>query len=186
MFTNKALLIVDVQNDFCPNGSYPVPNGDEIIKPLNQILKYARCNDWKLYASRDWHPVSLFKDKPEKAHCIKNTHGAEYHPELNIKEDVEIISKGKDLSEAHYSAFNGNDISLKDLMKRNKIHEVYIGGLALEYCVRSTALDSIRYGFKTFIFRDATKYIKKDKGNSAIKELIEKGIIFIKTTDLNY
>lgn len=184
MSSNKALLIVDTQNDFCPGGSYPVPNGDEIIKPLNFALDHARRNGWKLYASRDWHPASVFKDRPEKAHCVQNTNGAEYHPQLEIDKDVEIISKGEDLSDAHYSAFNGDDKSLEDLMKQNEVSDVYIGGLALEYCVKATAIDSARNGFKTFVFTDAVRHINAEKAKFAMLEMKKAGITFIKTSDL--
>lgn len=184
MSSNKALLIVDTQNDFCPCGSYPVPNGDEIIEPLNFALSFARQNSWKLYASRDWHPVSVFENKPGKAHCVQNTKGAEYHPQLKIESDVEIISKGEDLSDAHYSAFNGDDKSLKDLLKQNQVTEVYIGGLALEYCVKATAIDSARNGFNTFVFTDAVRHINDDKAKLAMEDMEKAGVTFIKTSDL--
>lgn len=142
MHSNKALLIVDTQNDFCPDGSYPVPNGDEVVQPLNDALVFARANSWKIYASRDWHPESIFEGNMSKAHCLQGTKGAKYHPLLNIKDDVEIISKGKNLSKDHYSAFNGDDKSLKEIMENDGITEVYIGGLTLEYCVKATAIDA--------------------------------------------
>ena len=179
----KALLIVDAQNDFFPGGSYPVPSGDEVIKPLNYALEFGRKHGWKLYASRDWHPKSGFKDM-SKAHCVQETKGAKYHPLLEIRDDVEIISKGEDLSKANYSAFNGDDKSLKEIMDKEKIEEIYIGGLALEYCVKATAIDSARFGFKTFVFEDAVRHINEDKAKSAIGELKQAGITFIRTTDL--
>jgi nicotinamidase/pyrazinamidase len=184
MSSHKALLIVDTQIDFCPGGSYPVPKGDEVVKPLNDALAYARKNNWKLFASRDWHPLSVFNQDMSKAHCVQNTKGAEYHPLLNIQNDVEIISKGEDLSDAHYSAFNGDDKSLADLLRSASITEVYIGGLALEYCVKATAIDSARLGFTTFVFMDATRHIKQEKADSAIEQMTTAGIKFIKTTDL--
>ncbi len=184
MINHKALLIVDVQNDFCPGGSYPVPKGDLVVEPLNTALVYARKNGWKIYASRDWHPKYVFKHNMSKAHCIQNTKGAKYHPKLNIQNDVEIISKGEDLSDAHYSAFNGDNKSLAQLLNRDNIKDVYIGGLALEYCVKATAIDSARLGFNTFVLLDATKYLNKDKADLAFNKMKNKGIKFIKTSEL--
>lgn len=179
---NKALIIVDTQNDFCPGGKYPVPNGDYVVKPLNKMIAHAINSGWKIFASRDWHKESLFKDKPEKAHCVQNTTGAEYHPDLKISSNVTIISKGmNDLGEIHYSAFNGDDISLEDELKLNKIKEVYIGGLALDYCVKNTAIDAIKFGFSSHVLIDATKPVKKPP-SQIYKELKHKGVI-ITTVD---
>ncbi len=184
MTAHKALLIVDTQNDFCPGGSYPVPKGDEVVKPLNTVLAYARKNNWKIYASRDWHPKSVFRDNMSKAHCIQETKGAEYHPQLDIQNDVEIISKGEDLSDAHYSAFNGDDKSLEQLMHRDGVKEVYIGGLALEYCVKATAINSAQLGFNTFVLIDATRHINQNKADLALDEMKRAGVVFLKTSDL--
>jgi len=184
MSSVKALIIVDVQNDFCPGGAYPVPNGDEVVRPLNSVLKFGRKHSWKIYASRDWHPRSAFKDNIHKAHCIQETEGAKYHPLLDIKDDIDIVSKGRDSNDTNYSAFNGDDKSLNQIMRRNKVKEVYIGGLALEFCVRATALDSARLGFKTYIFEDAVRHISEEKAKKAIEEMKRAEIIFIRTSDL--
>ena len=83
-----------------------------------------------IVASRDWHPEG-------ENHCVRNTDGAKFHPELNIDTSITIITKGEfDLSEKHYSAFNGENINLNDLLKQNLVDEVYIGGLAADYCVK--------------------------------------------------
>ncbi len=182
--SNKALLIVDAQIDFCPGGSYPVPDGDAVVEPLNVALKWARKNDWNIYASRDWHPESVFAEKPEKAHCVQGKKGAEYHPSLDISDDVEIISKGEDISHAHYSAFNGDDKSLEELMKKDGVKEVFIGGLALEYCVKATAIHSAKLGFKTTVFKDAVGHINEDEAKSALEEMENAGISLMMTTDL--
>jgi len=158
---NKALVVVDAQIDFFPEGGYSVPNSEEIIKPLNKLISYANKNGWEIFASRDWHKKEQFKDNPDKAHCIQNTKGAEYHPDLSIKKDIPIISKGsRELGEKHYNAFNGDDLSLHKLLKEHKVNKVYIGGLALDYCVKSTAIDASKYGYKTYVVKEATKPAK--------------------------
>ncbi len=159
---NKALLIVDVQNDFCPGGSYPVPLGDEVVRPLNQMLTFARKEGWLLIASRDWHTRDLFEDE-KKMHCIQHTKGAQYHKDLAIDSGVILINKGShDVGPAHYSAFNGDDIRLHEVLKKQNIHTVYIGGLAFDYCVKSTALDAKEYGYTTIVLTDACRAVKNN------------------------
>lgn len=172
----KALIVVDVQNDFCPEGSFPVSEGNQIVKPLNKMLTYARKNGWKIFASRDWHSAELFKKGGCERHCVQNTKGAEYHPELDIQDDIVIVSKGSnDLSDRHYSAFNGDEISLEEKLKEADVEEVYIGGLALDYCVKNTAIDAAKRGFKTFVILDATRAVdNKTETIKATKEEIEK------------
>ncbi len=173
---NKALLIVDAQIDFCPGGGYPVPDGDKVIESLNKLIAHANKNRWKIFASRDWHKKELFKDKPEKTHCIQNTKGAEYHPDLKISKNIPIISKGSnELGKKHYSAFNGDSISLNKLLKKNNINEVYIGGLALDYCVKGTAIDSSRLGYTTYVIKEATKPVKTSS-EDVYGDLRKKGI----------
>lgn len=172
---NKALLIVDVQNDFC-HGLYPVPGGDSVVKPINKVLDYARKQGWKIFASRDWHPNYLFKGIEKKTHCVIGSEGAKYHKDLNIQNDVTVISKGKELSEKHYSAFNGDDVSLEEKLRENKTEEIYMAGLATDYCVVRSALDSVKKGFKTFVFIDGCRAINEDKGKKAIEEMKLAGI----------
>ena len=117
----RALILVDVQNDFCPGGSLAVPNGDEVVWPLNEMIAYALKNDWLIIASRDWHPAVTkhFKDYGGiwPIHCVQNTHGAEFHRNLLISSDT-IISKATQADEDGYSAFEGKT----DFLKNTNIH----------------------------------------------------------------
>lgn len=177
----KALIVVDVQNDFCPGGLYPVPEGDSVVEPINKLLAYARDHDWYIAFSRDWHPVDMTGSR----HCIQGTTGAEYHPQLAITKDDRIISKGLDLTRKHYSAFNGDDVNLNDLLKKNGVREVYVAGLAFDYCVKDTAFDAKQYGYKTTIIRDATRGIfKKITTEELKKELAESDINLINANDI--
>jgi len=179
----KAVLIVDVQNDFCPGGSYPVPHGDEVVKPLNKMINYAKKNGWLIAASRDWHPEYTKDMDGWTPHCIQNTKGAQYHPDLKIDKDIPIINKGEDLGDSHYSAFNGDIISLNELLRKNEVDEVYIGGLATDYCVKNTALDAAKLGYKTNVLWDASRGIYKRKTEDKVKkELIKAGVILTSTT----
>ncbi len=182
----KALLIVDTQIDFCPGGGFPVPKGDQIVVPLNKMLAYARKNGWKLFASRDWHSAKLFLKDDCSKHCVQGTEGAKFHPNLDIGVDVVIISKGaNDLSDRHYSAFNGDEIVLDKLLRKNGVDEIYIGGLALDYCVKNTAIDSVKKGYQTTVLLDATKAVKnKDSDIKTVVDRMKKeGIEFITTSE---
>lgn len=182
----KALLIVDTQIDFCPGGGYPVSEGNKIVVPLNKMLVYARKNGWKIFASRDWHSAKLFSKDDCSTHCVQRTEGAKFHPNLDIGDDVMIISKGaNDLSDRHYSAFNGDEIILDTLLRENGINEIYIGGLALDYCVKNTAIDSVKKGYRTIVMLDATKAVKnKESDIEAVVERMKKeGIEFITTSE---
>lgn len=185
METETALIVVDVQNDFCPGGNYPVPKGDEIIAPLNRMIRYASKHGWKLFFSRDWHSRKLFDVKPEGAHCLKNTKGANYHPVLQVPTNATIISKGEfDLSDKHYSAFNGDYVSLNKELRRARVRRLYIGGLAFDYCVKNTALDAARKGYEVFVLLDATRAVKKERLAEVRKELEGKGVKLVSSKEV--
>jgi nicotinamidase/pyrazinamidase len=180
---SNALLIIDLQNDFCRK----IPGGNDIVKPINQLISYAKKNNWLIIASRDWHSSELFSENPEKSHCLKNSPGAEYHKDLDTKSITYVISKGEfDIGEKHYSAFNGDQINLTDLLIKNNISELYIVGLATDYCVKNTAIDSVKNGFKTFVVIDACRGVNKtpDSETTAIEEMKNSGVIFLNTTEV--
>lgn len=186
MRTQNAFLVVDVQNDFCPGGLYPVPKGNEVVKLINKLIKYARKNKWLLFASRDWHPKSVFKNNQECTHCVQNTSGAEFHHDLNISNDFIVISKGEDLSDKHYSGFNGDDKNLDELLRIKKVKKIFIAGLATDYCVKKTAIDSAFKGFETYVILDACRAVNKtpNSGIKAIEEMKLNGVKIINSKDL--
>lgn len=140
----KALIIVDVQNDFCQG----ISKGNEVIEPLNRLIYFAKKNRWLVIASRDWHSKTALSNKNWNPHCIKGTDGAKFHPELKINSGVKIISKGKlGVGKISYSVFNCDDLNLQNFLKQNKVREILFGGLATDYCVRYSALDSVKMGF---------------------------------------
>ena len=182
----SALLIVDVQNDFCPGGTLAVPCGDEVVEPLNKIIDYFFENDLLIVASRDWHPhkTSHFKDFGGvwPIHCVKNTKGAEFHPNLQRPGRITIVSKGMAMNENAYSAFDGTNlvigpnefnIELAEYMLGLDIKTLYIGGLATDYCVKHTVLDALKLGFKVYLLEDACRAvnIKPTDGADAIVEM---------------
>lgn len=185
MKLEKALLIVDVQNDFCPGGALAVPEGDKIIPNLNKYIKIFRQKKLPIFASRDWHPKKTkhFKNFGGlwPAHCVQNTKGAEFHPKLKLPKEAIILSKGMDPEKDSYSAFQAEDdngMSFLNLLKIFGIGKLYVGGLATDYCVKFSALEAARSGFKARLLTDAIKGVNINKMDSttAIKEMLNAGI----------
>ncbi|MDA2922744.1 nicotinamidase [Patescibacteria group bacterium AH-259-L07] len=188
----KALIIVDVQNDFCPGGSLPVPQGNEVVGPLNRMVEYAKSHGWLIVASRDWHPAvtSHFETYGGMwpVHCVLDTKGAEFHRDLEV-DDVTIVSKATEPDEDGYSAFDGHTKdgqALGTFLKSHGVEELYVGGLATDYCVKATALDSVKYGFRTFLLSDAIRGVDRESGDSdhAIGEMKQAGVSVITTREV--
>ena len=184
MKSKKALLIVDMQNDFCPGGALGVPQGDKIIPVLNKYIKLFSQKKLPILASRDWHPIRTthFKDFGGRwpAHCIHNSRGAAFHPKLKLPKEAMMLYKGMDPDKDSYSVFQAEDtsgLSFQNLIRLLGINELYIGGLATDYCVRFSALDALRHGLKVRILMDAIRGVDLKPGDSekAIKEIIKKG-----------
>jgi len=182
--TKKALILVDVQNDFCPGGSLAVNDGDKVVAPLNAMVEYALRNGWLIVASRDWHPAetkhfAAFGGR-WPAHCVQDTQGAEFHRDLRVGRAT-VVSKGTDPNDdGGYSAFDGktdDGKTLGEVLRENEVVDVCVGGLATDYCVKATVLDSLRLGFKTTILFDACKAvnINPGDGSAAIEEMIKRG-----------
>jgi nicotinamidase/pyrazinamidase len=179
-----ALLIVDVQNDFCPGGALPAPGGDRIVPALNRYLAEARVRDMPVYASRDWHPevTSHFKAHGGEwpPHCIQGTSGAQFHPDLKLPGDAVVISKGDELDRPGYSAFEGHTVegkTLLDDLRDREIGRVYVAGIATDYCVKATALDALHAGLQVRILSNAITGIDVRAGDAdrALDEMSKAG-----------
>lgn len=164
---NDALIVVDVQNDFCPGGALAVPQGDEIIDILNRWIAAARRGGAQIVASRDWHPADhcSFAEQggPWPPHSIQETPGAAFHPDLELSESFHLVSKGVEPDRDNYSAFD--ETGLADWLRQRQVQRVWIGGLAEEVCVRATVLDALAAGFETHLILDATRAIDKRPGD---------------------
>lgn len=191
----KALIIVDLQNDFTPGGSLAVADGDSIIKRINELQ-----NKFDLVvATQDWHPAnhkSFASQHPDQKvfdvidwkgksqtlwpdHCVQETKGAELHKDLDQKKVRAIFRKGLNPDIDSYSAFFDNHHSqntgLHGYLKDLKVTEVFVCGLAADFCVYFTAMDALELGYKTHILERATKAINQDDFDNKIKVFIEKG-----------
>ncbi len=180
----SALLIVDVQNDFCPGGALPAPGGDRIIPALNRHLAEARERDMPVYASRDWHPAvtTHFKEHGGEwpPHCVQGSAGAQFHADLKLPADAVVISKGDDPARAGYSAFDGHTAQGRTLLSElrdRQVTQLYVAGIATDYCVMATALDALQAGLQVRILSDAIAGIDARPGDAdrALEELSRAG-----------
>lgn len=186
--THDALVIVDVQNDFCPGGALAVEGGDEIIPVLNRWIEAAQKNRAVIVASRDWHPPDhvSFKGQggPWPIHCVQMTRGAELHPDLNLPPiDTWNIAKGSHPKREQYSLFDGTDVA--DRLNEHGVQRLWVGGLALDVCVRATVLDALKAGFEVHLIRSATRAVNASAGDGdkAIAEMREAGAIIEEGND---
>jgi nicotinamidase/pyrazinamidase len=174
----RALIVVDVQNDFCPGGSLAVAHGDEVVAPLNQLIEDFLERGEPVFKSRDWHPEKTRHfaafGGTWPVHCVQNTKGAEFHPELIDDMHIRVISKGLG-DEDSYSAFDGTDLALQ--LHRLGVEEVWIGGLATDYCVKNTVLDALKEGFRVKALKNAMRAVELESGDAerALAEMKEAG-----------
>lgn len=180
MDAHDALLIVDVQNDFCPGGRLAVPDGDMVAPVINRYIDIFKARGLKIYASRDLHPERSVHFDKWPAHCVKGTMGAEFSPLLNLPRDAVIITKGERYDEDAYSAFQGKDkkgAPFAESLKEAGIGRLFVAGLATDYCVKASVNDGLKNGFKVVLLMDAIKAVELVKGDSdrAVGEMIENG-----------
>ena len=172
--TKQALIVVDVQNDFCPGGTLAVPHGDEVIAPLNKLIDQFLERGDPVYKSRDWHPPTTKHFTAYggtwPVHCVQNTEGAEFHPALRDDPRIKVISKGLGNTDG-YSAFD--ETNLGSQLNNGGVEEVVVGGLATDYCVKNTVLDALKQGYKVKAIEEAMRPVelKPGDGERAIEEM---------------
>jgi nicotinamidase/pyrazinamidase len=164
----RALIVVDVQNDFCPGGALAVSAGDEVVAPLNDLIREFLARNEPVFKSRDWHPRRT-KHFAEfggtwPVHCVQETRGAEFHPKLTDDPRITVISKGTG-DENQYSAFDATDLASR--LRALDVEEVWVGGLATDYCVKNTVLDALREGFNAKAVRNAMRPVELQPGDGA-------------------
>lgn len=180
-----ALLLVDVQNDFCAGGSLEVPKAERVLSPLNRYIAEAVNHQMPVYASRDWHPAvsSHFKQwgGPWPPHCVQGTAGARFHSDLHLPSTVIVITKGEDFASSGYSDLEGHTPEgtpfLEDLQARGISH-LYVGGIATEYCVRYTVLDALAARLHVIVLSDAIVGIDAEDSKRALAEMLGGGAQF--------
>jgi nicotinamidase/pyrazinamidase len=177
----EALLIVDVQNDFCPGGALPVAEGDQVVPVLNRWIEAARRDGAVIVASRDWHPHGhiSFRERggPWPVHCVQNTPGAAFHPGLNLPASALVLSKGTAPDRDNYSPFVDTDLA--DTLRRQAVQRLWVGGLAQDVCVRAAVLDALAAGFVVHVIEDATRAVNVTPGDGqrALEEMRIQGAV---------
>ena len=184
MQRKDALVVIDVQNDFCSGGSLAVTDGDKVVPVLNRYIERFKAANLPILATRDWHPekTSHFKvyGGVWPVHCVQGTKGAEFHPDLRLPSEAVIVSAGMGADEDCYSGFQGrNDrgVKLSDLLRGMGVERIFVGGLATDYCVKHTVLDGLKEGFKVVLLEDAIRGVDLQPGDSerAIAEMVRAG-----------
>jgi nicotinamidase/pyrazinamidase len=168
-----ALLVIDVQNDFCAGGALAVPGSDAVVAALNRHIESAVAGHMPIYASRDWHPpvTRHFRTSggPWPVHCVRETEGARFHPALHLPDSAIVISKGTDPASAGYSAFEGRTPEgtalLADLHERG-VERLLVGGLATDYCVKASVLDALAAGLSVAVLEDAVAGVEARPGDT--------------------
>ena len=202
----SALIIVDLQNDFLPGGALPVPHGDEVIPLTNELQRQFDL----VVATKDWHPPdhgSFAANHPGKktgdrimldgieqilwpVHCVQNTHGAEFAPSFDTSGISQVFHKGIDPVIDSYSTFFDNahrrNTGLACYLEKRGIKDIYLMGLALNYCVKYSTLDARQLGFKTHVIIDGCLGIELDPGDidRALDEMKRAGAVFLKSSEL--
>jgi nicotinamidase/pyrazinamidase len=174
-----ALLITDIQKDFLPGGALPIENSDEIIPVLNDYIRLFVDSKGHVLASRDWHPLNHVSFKaqggPWPPHCVQQTAGAKFSPDLKLPERTVVISKATNPDHEAYSAFDGT--SLAHELRTLGVKRLFVGGLATDYCVVNTVVDARKLGFEAVVLMDATLGINVELGDvdRAIETMLQNG-----------
>lgn len=179
-----ALIVVDVQNDFCLGGALPVPGGDAVVPVLNQYLTRATDAGMPIIASRDWHPTETRHFAAFGGlwppHCIQGTPGAEFHRDLRLPPETQIGSTGTSADDDGYSAMEArlpDGTGMLEALRSLGIKRLHVGGLATDYCVRATVLDGLRDSFEVFVLEDASRPVDVTEGDGerAMREMLAAG-----------
>lgn len=188
MEKGTALLIVDLQNDFCSGGTLAVPDGDDVVPVLNRYIGLFGGQGLPVFASRDWHPEQSHHFREGGGiwpiHCVQGSLGARFHPDLRLPEDVVVVSKGMDAKEDGFSAFEGVTLDGRDFLgclREMAVEHLYVGGLATDYCVKNTVLDALHHGFRVTLLLDAVRGVDLMPGDSesAIREMVTAGAVIV-------
>ncbi len=181
---SDALVIVDVQNDFCPGGSLAVAEGDRVVSVCNEYMRRAHAAGMPIFASRDWHPTNTrhfnTNGGPWPPHCIQNTPGAAFHPDLRLPDEATIVSKGQGAEDDGYSMIDAqapDGRPLVDVLREMGVTRIHVGGLATDYCVRATVLDAIQAGLEARVLTDAVRAVDVQPGDGqrALDEMRDAG-----------
>lgn len=177
----KALVLVDIQNDFCPGGALPVAEGDMVVDPSNRLIEHFIARGMPVYLTRDWHPADHCSFSGRGGiwppHCVAGTSGAAFHPRLTVPASAVIVSKAERRDAEAYSGFAGTDLA--GALRKQGVTSLVVAGLATDYCVKNTVLDALREGFAVVVVREAIRAVDvaPGDGEKAIAEMEAAGAV---------
>ncbi|MCX7758799.1 MAG: nicotinamidase [bacterium] len=177
--SNSALVVIDMQNDFLPGGSLEIPNSDTIIPVVNEYIKFFEGMGLTVVYTRDWHPENhiSFRENGGRwpKHCVQNTRGSEFHPHVYLPKNYLVISKAFYPDLEAYSGFQDTELNQK--LQEMGVKNLFVCGVATDYCVLNTVLDAINLGYKVFLLIDAVKGVDLNPNDSedAVKKMVSAG-----------
>jgi nicotinamidase/pyrazinamidase len=176
-----ALLLVDVQNDFCPGGALPIAGGDEVVPELNRWLAAAEALSTPVYASRDWHPPGhpSFREAggPWPVHCLQDSAGAALRGDLRLPARTVLVTKGVRFDQDQNSAFDQTGLAVR--LRRDGVRRLWVGGLALDVCVLATVLDACAEGFAVAVIRGGGRPVTEEGGRAALAKMAAAGAVIV-------
>ena len=184
-----ALVLVDIQNDFCPGGALAVAGGDKTVGVANSLMPHFQL----VISTQDWHPVNhiSFKERggPWPPHCVQGTPGAELHPALDRTRITHYFFKASSTEQDAYSEFEGQDEkgrSLDEVLRGCDVTRLYVAGLATDYCVRATVLDGVRLGYQVYVCTDGVCAVNVDPqdGEKALREMESAGVHLVTSAEV--
>ena len=186
---DAALILVDIQNDFCPGGALAVSGGDQIVPAVNRLMSRFSL----VISTQDWHPANhiSFNERggPWPPHCVQGTRGAELHPDLRTDTIAHYFRKASAQDKDDYSEFAGKDDqgrTLDEVLRRHEVKKLYVVGLATDYCVLETVLDGLRLGYEVYVVTDAIRAVNvsPEDGDAALQKMAGSGAQLITSNDL--
>ena len=186
---DAALILVDIQNDFCPGGALAVTEGDQIVSVVNRLMPRFPL----VVSTQDWHPANhiSFKERggPWPPHCVQGTRGADLHPDLKTDAIAHYFRKASSPDKDDYSEFAGTDDrgrTLDEALRSYGVKRLFVAGLATDYCVLETVLDGLKHGYEVFVVADATRAVnvKPTDGEDALQRMTESGAQLVMSDEL--
>ena len=180
-----ALVVVDLQNDFCPGGALAVPEGNRVVPVINGLAPHFK----HVFYTQDWHPANHMSFKEQGGiwppHCVADTKGAALYPDLRLNFEKAVqVKKGTETDKEAYSGFEGTDLA--DKLRKANIKRLMVTGLATDYCVKNTVLDALKAGFKVIVVKDAIRGVEVKPGDSAaaLDEMVSAGAMVSKYSEI--
>jgi nicotinamidase/pyrazinamidase len=186
---DSALILVDIQNDFCPGGALAVAEGDRIVEPVNRLMPHFPL----VISTQDWHPANHVSFKaqggPWPPHCVQGTRGAELHPALETQTIAHYLRKASSPDKDDYSEFEGKDDqgrSLDQVLKSHNVKRIFAAGLATDYCVLATVLDGLKLGYEVVAITDSMRAVnvEPEDGARALRQMSEAGANLVTSDDI--